>query len=153
MELVGRAAEMVLQGRPGVGGLDIAVVVDHLPQQPDSRADGGLGHGVGRVSHGVLHGDALFRRRVEVDVVHTRRRHADQPQAGKLSEGLAAENHLVGNHHVGFAAAADDLFAGGRFVTRVVAQRTDGVEIGTSEAVFVQKYDVRLHILCFVSFR
>ena len=143
---------MVLQGRSGVGGFDIIVVIDHLPQQPDGRADGGFCHGMGRITHGVLHRDALFFRRVEVDVVHARRRRADQPQTGELPKGLAAEDHLVGNHYVGFAAAVDDLIAGGRFVTRVAAQRTDGPEVGASEAVFVQKYDVRLHILVFCKF-
>lgn len=113
-----------------------------------AAADGGLRHGVGRVAHGVLHRDALFGRGVEVDVVHARCRHADQPQAGKPAEGFAAENHLVGDHRVGFAAAADDLLAGRGPVTRVIAQRADGPEVGASEAVLVQKYDVRLHILC-----
>lgn len=70
---------------------------------------------------------------LEVDVVHAGRRHADQPQAGKLPEGFAAENHLVGDHHVGFAAAVGDLFAGRGPITRVVAQRADGPEVGVAE--------------------
>lgn len=65
-----------------------------------------------------------------------------------LPEGFAAENHLVGDHHVGFAAAVGDLFADRGPITRVVAQRADGPEVGVAERVFVQKYDVRLHILC-----
>jgi len=66
----------------------------------------------------------------------------------ELPEGFAAENHLVGDHHVGFAAAVGDLFADRGPITRVVAQRADGPEVGVAERVFVQKYDVRLHILC-----
>lgn len=148
VKLVCGAPEVVLQGRSCICGLDVAVVIDRLSQQADGRADGGLRHGVGRVAHGIFHRNAQFGRGLEVDVVHAGRRHADQPQAGELSEGFAAENHLVGDHHVGFAAAVGDLFADRGPITRVVAQRADGPEVGVAERVFVQKYDVRLHILC-----
>ena len=133
----------------GVFALHVAVVIDRLAQQGDRRADRGFGHRVGRVPHGVAHGDAPFGGGLEVDVVHARRRHADQPQAGQPFERIAAHGHLVRDRHLRVAAAFGCLLAARGRVTRVVAQRADRREVGAAEAVFVEKYDFRFHLPCF----
>ena len=154
VELVGRAAEVVLPFGPGVVLLHVAVVVDALAQQCDGGADGRLRDRMGRVTHGVLHGDAPFGRGGQVDVVHSRGGHADQPQAGQAFERGTVERHLVGDDDVGVGRTGDDLFAPCGFVARIVPQRTDRRKVGLPEAVLVEKYDVRFHrngSLCFLN--
>ena len=146
VELVGGQCEMELLSGGGVGAaLDVTVVIDDVAAQCDGRSEGGFGHGVRRVACGVLYLDPQLGRGFEVDVVGSGGGHADQPQPGQGPKRFAAQDHLVGDYHVGFAAAVGKLFRRRAGVTLVFAQGLEPAEVGASECVLVQKYDVRFH--------
>ena len=137
---------MELLSGGGVGAaLDVTVVIDDVAAQCDGRSEGGFGHGVRRVACGVLYLDPQLGRGFEVDVVGAGGGHADQPQPGQGPKRFAAQDHLVGDYHVGFAAAVGKLFGRRAGVTLVFAQGLEPAEVGASECVLVQKYDVRFH--------
>ena len=146
VELVGGQCEMELLSGGGVGAaLDVTVVIDDVATQCDGRSEGGFGHGVRRVACGVLYLDPQLGRGFEVDVVGAGGGYAGQPQPGQGLKRFVAQDHLVGDYHVGFAAAVGKLFRRRAGVTLVFAQGLEPAEVGASECVLVQKYDVRFH--------
>ena len=136
--LVERPSEMERSVGCGVfAALDVAVVVDALPQQGDGGTDRRFRHRMGGVADSVADLNPAFGGGFQIDVVHTGSGDADQFELRQHLDSFGPQGDLVGDDDVCVDTTLG-YFTGRRFfVAGIISQLLDAGEVDSSQAVLI----------------